>query len=67
MRTQELEIHFDQVAKLRTRLQDMNSDPCDIVKPVGMRTKLFENRVQRLAKHERAIMQKLCNGLARLV
>jgi hypothetical protein len=45
----------------------MNSDPCDIVKPVGMRSKLFENRVQRLVKHEKAIMEKLCNGLARLV
>ena len=63
MRTQELEIHFDQVAKLRARLQDMTSDPCDIEKPVGMRTLLFENRIQRLVKHEKAIMQKLCNGL----
>jgi hypothetical protein len=64
MRTYEICHHLDQATKIRQQLGDMTSDPTAIQKPKGMRTKVFENRIKRLHKHESQAMQKLCSGLA---
>lgn len=47
----------------RLRLDDLVSPLEQIHRPVGMRRLLFDNRVERLAKHERAIEKRLLAGL----
>ena len=63
MRVQEIGHHMGQVNKLRERLGDSVSPADQIQRPVGMRRLLFDNRIERLTRHEQAIGRKLINGL----
>jgi hypothetical protein len=63
MRLYYLDYHRKQVARLRARLEDTTNPPDKIIKPVGMRTKVFENRIQRLKKHEKMTVEILAEGL----
>ena len=65
IRVQEIAHHLDQMNKLWERLGDPVSPYDQIQRPVGMRRLLFDNRIERLARHERAIERKLINGLQR--
>lgn len=63
MRVVEIQRHLDQINKLRAKLQDQVNPVHQIIKPVGMRTAYFENRIERLAKHEHSVIEKLRYGL----
>jgi hypothetical protein len=65
MRVEEICHHIGQANKLRARLGDPVSPPDRIQRPTGMRRLLFDNRVDRLIRHERAIETKLIAGLRR--
>jgi len=65
MRMHEILYHADQMNSLRAKLQDFANLPEQIRKPYGMRTKVFQGRLVRLSRHERAIEEKLVAGLRR--
>jgi len=65
MRMQELLYHMEQQNRLRAKLQDFVNLPEQIRKPYGMRTKVFQGRLVRLSRHERAFGEKLVAGLRR--
>ena len=63
MRLYDLEYHRKQVAKIRETLGDPASPRDLIAKPVGMRTKRYENLMLRLEKHEKETVIILNGGL----
>lgn len=65
MRKQEILYHADQMNSLRAKLQDFVNVPEQIRKPYRMRTKVFQGRLKRLSRHERAVEEKLIAGLRR--
>ena len=59
--------HLDYADKLRVWLEATDGTPAyDIVKPKGMRTKVFESRINRLVHHESEAAKYIMDGLRKL-
>ena len=63
MKNLELEWHTNQINKVRSQLKDSVSPVNEILKPLNMRTVVFNRRIKRLRRHEEAFSAKLESGL----
>jgi hypothetical protein len=61
----EVEWHTSQINKVRSQLNDYVHPVNEIVKPLNMRTVVFNRRIKRLARHEKAFDDKLSAGLVK--
>ena len=63
MKNLELEWHTNQINKVRSQLKDSVSPVNEILKPLNMRTVVFNRRIKRLRRHEEAFSAKLEESL----
>jgi hypothetical protein len=59
VKNKELEVHAFQINKVREQLNAPNIPINDINKPYMMRTVVFNRRIKRLVRHEKAFESKL--------
>jgi hypothetical protein len=63
VKVKELEWHTVQINKVREQLNAPSSPANEIVKPLNMRSIVFNRRIKRLKSHEAAFKDKLDAGL----